>query len=105
MLKNEQTNVDYLKKRYEKNPDIVSRKIADETLLVPVRRRAGDIRSIFTLDEVGSFIWELIDGKEQVGQIKEHITEEFDVTGQRAEEDLIKLLKQLEEVKAIKELS
>jgi len=105
MSKNKETRADYLKKRYRKNPDIVSRKIADETVLVPVRRRIGDIESIFTLDEVGSYIWVLIDGQRQVSQIKERITEEFDVTGQRAEEDIVELLKQLEEVEAIKELS
>ena len=104
MSKNEQIKSDYLRKRYEKNPDIVSRKIADEIVLVPVRRRIGDIESIFALDEVGSFIWELIDGQKQVDGIKELITKEFDVTDEQAEEDLIGLLKQLEEVGAIKEL-
>lgn len=87
---------------YQKDPDIVSRKIADEVILVPIRQNVGDLESIYTLKEVGARIWELIDGKRKIYQIRDTILEEFDVTPQKIEKDLAKYIKELEKIGAIK---
>jgi len=96
--------VNYLERCYQKNPDIVSRKIADEYILVPIRQNVGDLESIYTLNEVAARIWELIDGKRKVKEIKDKIVEEFEVTPEEAEKDLTDLLQKLEEIKGIKEV-
>ncbi len=85
----------FLDKVYKKNDSIVSRKIADEFLLVPIKQNVGDLESIYTLNEVATRVWELIDGKKKVKEIKDKIVEEFEVTPQEAEKDLANLLKQL----------
>ena len=41
----------------------VSRTIADDVIIVPVRGGVGDLESIFTLNAVGASIWKLIDGR------------------------------------------
>ncbi len=91
----------FLDKVYKKSDSIVSRKIADEFILVPIRQNVGDLESISTLNEVAARIWELIDGKMKVREIKDKIIEEFEVTPQQAEKDLIEYLKQLEGIEAI----
>ena len=53
---------------YQKSPDIVSRKIVDGMILVPIRRRVGEVESLYTLNEVGARIWELIDGRRRVSR-------------------------------------
>jgi hypothetical protein len=53
---------------------------------------------MYTLNEVGSIVWELIDGKKQVKEISEHIIKSFKVSKEEAEEDLIDFIKQLEEI-------
>ena len=88
----------YIEKCPQKDPNIVSRKIADEVILVPIRQNVGDLESVFTLNEVGAFIWEQIDGRRQVKEIKEMIVEEFDVGEEEAEKDLIEFIQQLEEI-------
>ncbi len=93
---------DYFKRRFAKDPSIVSRNIAGEQILVPIRQKAGEIDSIFTLNEVASRIWELLDGEKQVEEIKNTILEEFKVSQKEAEEDLLKFLRQLEEVGAVR---
>ncbi len=93
---------DYFKRRFAKDPSIVSRNIAGEQILVPIRQKAGEIESIFTLNEVASRIWELLDGKKQVKEIKNAIVEEFEVSPKEAEEDLLKFLQQLEEAGAVR---
>ena len=93
---------DYFKRRFAKDPSIVSRNVAGEQILVPIRQKAGEIDSIYTLNEVASRIWELLDGEKQVEEIKNAIVEEFEVSQKEAEEDLLKFLQQLEEAGAVR---
>ena len=100
---NEGEKVDYLERCYQKNPDIVFRKVADEYILVPIRQNVGDLESIYTLNEVAARIWELIDGKRKAKEIKDKIMEEFEVTPEEIEKDLTELLQKLEKIEGIKE--
>lgn len=94
--------MDYLERCYQKNPDIVYRKIADEMVLVPIRHNVADMQSIFNLNAVGKRIWELLDGKTRLKEIKEILITEFDITAQTLEKDLIEFIQQLESIEAIK---
>ncbi|MCK4784156.1 MAG: PqqD family protein [Desulfobacteraceae bacterium] len=87
---------------YQKDPNIVSRKIADKCILVPIRHNVGDLESIYTLNEVAARIWELIDGKRIMGEIRNMIVEEFEVSPEEAEKDLSELLQKLEKIEGIK---
>lgn len=91
----------YLEKCPKKDPNTVSRKIADEVILVPIRYNVGDLESIYTLNEVGAFIWELIDGNRKVKEIQVMIVDEFEVSPQQAETDLIEYIQQLESRKML----
>ena len=93
---------DLFKRCFAKDPSIVSRNVAGEQILVPIRQKAGEIDSIYTLNEVASRIWELLDGEKQVEEIKSAIVEEFEVSPKEAEEDLLKFLPQLEEAGAVR---
>ena len=93
--------MNFLDKVYSKSDSIVFRKIADEFILVPIRQNVGDLESIYTLNETGARIWELIDGKIKVKEIKEKLIEEFEVSPEEAEKDIVEHLMQLEEIKAI----
>ena len=88
---------------YQKSPDMVSRKVAGEYILVPIRRHVADLESIYNLNEVGGFIYEQIDGKKPASQILETICREFDVTREQAEADLTEFLSTLKEIGAITE--
>jgi hypothetical protein len=91
-----------LKKCYAKESSIVSRKIADEFILVPISQKADDVDSIYTVNEVGGRIWELIDGEKTLGAIRDIIIDEFGVSSEEAEKDLIEFLQQLEQVGAVR---
>jgi len=94
--------MDIWNKRYKKDPNIVSRKIANEFILVPIRHNVGDLESIYTLNEVAARIWELIDGKRTVGEIRDKLLQEFEVTPQEAEKDLSGYIGELKSIGAIK---
>jgi len=83
---------------------MVFRKIADEVILVPIRNKVGDLQSIYTLNEVGARIWELIDGRRELAKIKEILLEEFSVDVPRVEEDLKAFVQKLERIEAVEEV-
>jgi len=73
----------------------VARQIAGETLIVPVRGHVGDLDSIYTLNGVGSTIWELLDGAHSVGQIADALCERYDVKPEQAEQDVAEFVASL----------
>jgi len=93
--------MDYLKKSYKKNEDVVFRKISDESILVPIKDNVGDLGFIYNLNDVGTFIWERIDGKTHLMDIKKMLVDEFDVSPSQAEKDLLEFIAHLEKMVCI----
>jgi coenzyme PQQ synthesis protein D (PqqD) len=88
----------------QKAPSIVSRKIADEVILVPISHKVGEIDCLYALNEVGARIWELLDGTRSLKEVRDAIVQEFEVSETEAEGDLTMLIEQLKEVGAIQEV-
>lgn len=80
---------------FEKAPDVVDRRIADETLLIPIRGRLADMQRIFALNPVCEFIWGALEGGSTPERIAEQVTEAFDVDSVEAERDCREFLAQL----------
>ena len=89
---------------YRKDDSIVSRRIEDEVILVPIRQSVADMESIYTLNEVGAHIWEQIDGRRTMAEILALVVEEFEVTGEEARKDLEEFISQLSAIGAITEV-
>lgn len=88
--------MDILTKCFVKKGDCVTREIAGETLVVPVRNHGGDVNAIYTVNELGTMIWQSIDGRTRVGQIVESISRAYDVTPEEAAKDTADFLHSLE---------
>jgi hypothetical protein len=85
-----------LQKSFSKGSDLVTRDIAGETIIVPVRDGVGDLNSIYTLNELGTRIWQFIDGTTHVKEMVETITEEYEVSEEEAAKDINEYLASLE---------
>ena len=81
---------------FTKDENIVARKIADEMLLVPIRGNLADMQRIFALNPVGEFIWNHLDGKNTVNNIRDTLLEEVDVEQTEAETDIVAFLNELQ---------
>ena len=68
--------------------EVVTRRIADETLIVPIAGGVGDLDAIYTLNEVGARIWQLLETPTTVERIVDTIRAEFDVAAEDAERDV-----------------
>ena len=77
---------------YRKKGEVVTRRIAGETLLVPVKAKLADMRKVFVLQGAGEFIWAEIDGKKSLTNVLEGITRDYDVKADVAEKDLCELV-------------
>jgi Coenzyme PQQ synthesis protein D (PqqD) len=85
--------------------EFVTRRIADETIIVPVVGGVGDLDAIFTLNDVGSHIWRLVDTPTTVHAIVEEIVRAFDVSRDQAEQDVVEFLDKLAEAGLIRPLT
>ena len=70
----------------------VTRQIAGEVRIMPVAGRVVDLESIYVLNEVGSRIWQLVGSPITADQITEAVTREFDISTERASEDVAEFL-------------
>jgi hypothetical protein len=77
------------------SPDIVTRKTGNEYVLVPIANNIADMNSVYTLNETGAFIWDLIDGNRNLEEIIKALTEEYDINQQSASEDVLSLIKNM----------
>ena len=89
-------NIDMVKRHFAKKNDWVTREIAGETIVVPIRSHVGDLDSIYTLNELGTAIWKFIDGKTSVGQIVESICRDYDIQPEVAQKDILDFLGSIE---------
>lgn len=80
---------------FRRNGDIVSRRIAGELFLVPIRGRLADMQRIFTLEPVAEYIWNGLDGRKSVGEISSGLPGEFDVTEGQALADALEFITEL----------
>ncbi len=89
--------MDISQKCFTKKSDLVTRAITGETIIVPVHGHVGDLDSIYSLNEVGSSVWGLLDGETSVSQIIDTISGEYEVTRAKTEADITELIGSMEE--------
>ncbi|MBL7135305.1 MAG: PqqD family protein [Candidatus Marinimicrobia bacterium] len=71
---------------YKHSGNVELKQFDDENLLINI-----ETGFYFRLNEVGNFIWPLLDGKQSNEEIIEKIVEEFDVQIEKANSDLFYL--------------
>ena len=68
------------------------KQIGTETIILT---ESGE--QLHTLDQTGTYVWSEIDGKKSLGQILDGICDEYDVSRERAQADLLEFIDALEE--------
>jgi hypothetical protein len=81
---------------YVRSNSVVSRVIAGETLIVPVRGGVGDLASIYSLNPVASSIWNAIAQPSSPQEIVDRIQQEFAAERQQVEQDVNAFLVEME---------
>lgn len=76
---------------------IILRKIAGETILVPVGEDAVRVNGLITVNEVGALICEQLKEERTVEALVAAVTAQFDVDAQTARADIASFIHTLEE--------
>jgi hypothetical protein len=82
--------------RFAKADGIVTRTIANETVIVPVRTGVANLNAIFTLNDVGTVIWSRLDGKASTNDLVDAVTTEHEVSRDEATKDVMEFLDALQ---------
>jgi hypothetical protein len=80
---------------YERSDSLVTRDLAGEKIIVPVRGKVGDLNSIFTLNAVANEIWALLDGNRTVAEIVQLLEQQYEVDGSTLANDVCRVLDEL----------
>ncbi len=91
------------KARMAKTGDVVRRQIADEIILVPVRKSAEELDSIYSINPMAAQIWDLLDGQKTLGEIRDLLLQQYDVTPEELDRDIAEFVEQLKSEKLIRE--
>lgn len=92
---------EYMEKIFKKAEGIVARKVVDEAILVPISGNLADMQRIFALNPVAEFIWERLDGQTPLGDIFNEILQNFEVSHEQAEKDLVDFIDELKSARLI----
>lgn len=86
-----------------RSPSIVTRKTGDEYVLVPIADNIADMNSVYTLNETGAFIWELIDGNRCVEDLINELIKEYDTDMETATNDVLSFIDTMNKYLIIKQ--
>jgi hypothetical protein len=93
-----------LNKSYRSSTEVVKREIGNDTILVPIRKTAEELDSIYTVNDIAVRIWDLMDGKKTVAEINKTILNEYDVTLEELDRDVEEFISKLLSERLIEEL-
>jgi Coenzyme PQQ synthesis protein D (PqqD) len=84
-----------LEQVYVRSQAMVSRRVAGETLIVPVRGKVGDLASIYSFNQTGSLIWQSMDSPKTLRELISAVQREYAVTREQAEKDVKQFLQDM----------
>ncbi|MBQ9518560.1 MAG: PqqD family protein [Firmicutes bacterium] len=77
--------------------DFLLRTVAGSNIVVPVGKASIDFSGVITLNEVGAFLWKVLEQPCDKAALLEKLTAEYDVDTKTAEEDIDAFLAKLRE--------
>lgn len=73
----------------------VLKEVADTFIVVPVGTGDIDFNTLVTLNETGAFLWKILEKGATKEELLEKLLGEYDVTAEKASEDLDKFIKKI----------
>jgi len=86
----------------QKNTELAWRVIDSEAVIIPLDEQTSDSEKINFLNETGTRIWELIDGKNSIKDIVVRIVKEYEIDEEEGKKEVINFIKKLERKNLVK---
>jgi hypothetical protein len=81
--------------KYVRTSGVVSREVAGEMLVVPIRGGVGDLDAIFSFNALGSDLWELLKAGTSIEEMTVWVVERYEVTAEQATRDIQAFIEEL----------
>lgn len=88
----EESASSHFEQLFVRSQSVVSRRVAGETLIVPVRGKVGDLASIYSFNPTGSFIWQSLESPRSMAELISAVEQEYAVEHEQAERDVEQFL-------------
>ncbi|HKO03098.1 MAG TPA: PqqD family protein [Candidatus Acidoferrales bacterium] len=82
--------------KFVRSETVVTREVAGESIVVPVRGGVGDLDGLFTLNEIASGIWQLLATSRSAEEVAEWVRERYEVSEEQARTDVSGFLEELQ---------
>jgi hypothetical protein len=96
-------------RRWMRAANVIARRVADETVLVPLAARATDPQAksarLYVLNATGEFLWSLLETPRSTVELARNLTLEFEAADDRAHSDVESFLAALRDIGAVRELA
>jgi Coenzyme PQQ synthesis protein D (PqqD) len=66
---------------------VVSRVVANEAIVVPIRENSADAGTVYTFNESGTTIWAMIEEGRSAEEVAAYLASEYDISAEQAAED------------------
>lgn len=81
---------------YAHSEDVVAREIQGVLVIVPITSGIGDLEEeLFTLNDTGKSIWDMLDGHRTVNDIAKELASEYETESEELTVDVAGLLEEL----------
>ena len=87
---------------FMRSPSVVSRVSGEQTLIVPLRAKVGDLASIYSFSGTGSLIWDLLEAPKAIPELVHAVERECSVDTEQAQRDVMQFVDEMFSVGLVK---
>lgn len=88
---------------------VIARRVAGETVLVPLAARTSDpeykAARLYVLNETGEYLWSLLDSPRSTNELAQNLTLQFETAAGPAHSDVEVFLAALRDIGAVREVT
>jgi hypothetical protein len=94
--------IEFSPELYVRSRAVVSRLIAGETLVLPVRGDVGDLASFYTLNETATTIWDALEKPRSLAEICDVIEQKYQTSKEKTETDMLLFMREMRSLGLVK---
>lgn len=87
-----------LSELYEKKSQFAARTVGAEKVLVPLKQSIAHMNTMYTLNEVGAYIWDSIHAQSTEEELISAIVDEFDIDRETSRHDVLQFIENMQEI-------
>jgi len=98
-------NIETTPATVRRNSNVVSRVVAGEAVVVPIRRGVADMDYIYTFNETGTLLWGMVEDNRRVVEMIERLQTEYGLPEEQAIADVEAFITELIEAGLLEQVA